>query len=159
MRLTKGGEADAAAATTAASTASADQEKWFWHADSKPVSLPFPPSPLALMQLHHPLSPTTHPFFATLCMLVENRRQEPNWIRINRNSTKSSKSDPILIYQDRVKAHIQLEVGGKQEVEGEAGTLDVTAFTLATLFRTAPVDEWYNQRSRGTPVLDEDGRE
>ncbi|KYM85698.1 hypothetical protein ALC53_04479 [Atta colombica] len=54
---------------------------------------------------------------------------------------------------------IMLEVGGKQEVEGEASTLDVTAFTLATLFRTVPVDEWYNQRSRGTPVLDEDGRE
>jgi len=44
-------------------------------------------------------------------------------------------------------------------VEGEASTLDVTAFTLATLFRTVPVDEWYNQRSRGTPALDEDGRE
>ena len=56
-------------------------------------------------------------------------------------------------------ASIQLEIGGKQEVEGEASTLDVTAFTLATLFRTVPVDEWYNQRSRGTPVLDEDGRE
>ncbi|KYM98483.1 hypothetical protein ALC62_10840 [Cyphomyrmex costatus] len=78
--------------------------------------------------------------------------KRPNWIRISRNSTKSSKSDPILIHQDRVK----LEVDGKQVVEGEVGTLDVTAFTLATLFRTVPVDEWYNQRSRGTPVLDED---
>lgn len=39
-------------------------------------------------------------------------------------------------------------------MEGEAGTLDVTAFTLATLLRTVPADEWYNQRSRGTPVLD-----
>lgn len=58
-------------------------------------------------------------------------------------------------------ASIQVEAGGKQEAEGrerEAGTLDVTAFTLATLFRTVPVDEWYNQRSRGTPVLDEWGR-
>ncbi|EGI59242.1 hypothetical protein G5I_12577 [Acromyrmex echinatior] len=88
-------------------------------------------------------------------LIAPYRVREPNWIRISRNSTKSSKSDPILLYQDRVK----LEVGGKQEVEGEAGTLDVTAFTLATLFRTVPVDEWYNQRSRGTPVLDEDGRE
>lgn len=33
---------------------------------------------------------------------------------------------------------------------GAGGTLDVTAFTLATLFRTVPADEWYNQRSRGT---------
>lgn len=40
-------------------------------------------------------------------------------------------------------------------MEGEADALDVTAFTLATLFRTVPVDEWYNQRSRGTPVLKE----
>lgn len=31
-------------------------------------------------------------------------------------------------------------------------------YALATLFRTVPVDEWYNQRSRGTPVLDERGR-
>ena len=85
MRLTKGGEADAAdaaAATTAASTASAataastDQEKWFWHADSKPVYLslflPFLSSTL-IMQLHHPLSPTTHPFFATLCKVFCTR--------------------------------------------------------------------------------------
>jgi len=49
----------------------------------------------------------------------------------------------------------KIEAGGKREERGEASTLDVTAFTLATLFRTVPVDEWYNQRSRGTPVLHE----
>lgn len=47
MRLTKGGEAAVAAA--------ADREKWFWHADSKPVCLPLAPLP------PQPLAPT-HPF-------------------------------------------------------------------------------------------------
>ncbi|EZA54755.1 hypothetical protein X777_05040 [Ooceraea biroi] len=49
----------------------------------------------------------------------------------------------------------RIEAGGKRGERGEAGTLDVTAFTLATLFRTVSVDEWYNQRSRGTPMLDD----
>ncbi|KYN15832.1 hypothetical protein ALC57_11913 [Trachymyrmex cornetzi] len=96
-------------------------------------------------------------------MLAENGRQSQKWVVDVLKGRKSSqrldngrKQDlRILIAPYRVR----LEVGGKQEVEGEAGTLDVTAFTLATLFRTVPVDEWYNQRSRGTPVLDEDGRE
>lgn len=49
----------------------------------------------------------------------------------------------------------KIEASGKRGERGKAGTLDVTAFTLATLFRTVPVDEWYNQRSRGTPAFDE----
>lgn len=51
---------------------------------------------------------------------------------------------------------IRIAGGETRGVGGTAGvTLDVTAFTLATLFRTVPADEWYNQRSRGT--LDEGG--
>lgn len=52
--------------------------------------------------------------------------------------------------------------GGKNTVGGEgrrAGILDVTAFTRSQpSFGSCRVDEWYNQRSRGTPVLDERGR-
>lgn len=65
MRLTKGGEADAAA--TAAAAVAADQEKWFWHADSKPVCLSLLPFPLLLPRLSsptlvHPLTPRPSPF-------------------------------------------------------------------------------------------------
>lgn len=49
--------------------------------------------------------------------------------------------------------------GGNMEGGRRAGILDVTAFTCSQpSFGPCRVDEWYNQRSRGTPVLDERGR-
>jgi len=33
-----------------------------------------------------------------LRILIASYRVDPNWIRINRNSTKGSKSDSILVY-------------------------------------------------------------